>query len=186
MRYNSKQQRREAAAKEFELAAKLASENGMTLRPLAYASSPDDVTQYRIEGPEGAWYKELYPGNQRIYCPDKARQGPFVAMQIGKHWSLLDVVRACIKAVSKEPKTPTPKTAVGITGDAADTRVLLRQILAAISRTEGAEPQSALRDLLTDLRHVADHLKLDFAMATDGSYDVYLEEKSDPEFKFEE
>lgn len=41
----------------------------------------------------------------------------------------------------------------------------------------GIEEQSALRDVLTDLRHLSDERELDFHAAVDGSYEVYLEEK---------
>lgn len=44
---------------------------------------------------------------------------------------------------------------------------------------EGAEAQSALRDILTDLRHEADSLGLDFHEACDGSYEVYHLEKQE-------
>lgn len=179
-------QRREEAAKDFEFAAKVAHEAGLTLRSLAYSGGdPNDVTQYRVEGP--GWYKDLYPGTQRIYCPDKSKQGPFISMAYGKRWMLTDIVRACIAAMKKAGNTPASKgLADSITGDAYNNRQLLRQMINAIAKTEGTDSQSALRDLLTDLRHVIDHMKLDIVMAMDGSYDVYLEEKSDPEFKFEE
>lgn len=42
----------------------------------------------------------------------------------------------------------------------------------------GTDVQSALRDLITDLRHVADVYNLDFHKALDGSYEVYLEERA--------
>jgi len=49
-----------------------------------------------------------------------------------------------------------------------------------ISSDTGADDkQSAFRDLLTDLRHVADHLEVDFNFALDGSYEVYLQEKGE-------
>jgi len=37
--------------------------------------------------------------------------------------------------------------------------------------------QNALRDVLTDFRHLADAKGLDFHKALDGSYEVYLDEK---------
>jgi protocatechuate 3,4-dioxygenase beta subunit len=46
-----------------------------------------------------------------------------------------------------------------------------------IQNAKGIEEQSALRDLLTDLRHVADDLNLDFDFALEGSREVYIEEK---------
>ena len=42
---------------------------------------------------------------------------------------------------------------------------------------EGVTEQSALRDVLTDLRHLSDERKWDFHKALDGSYEVYLEER---------
>jgi len=45
-----------------------------------------------------------------------------------------------------------------------------------IASIEGTEEQCALRDLLTDLRHVANELGLDFEFADSGSFDVYHEE----------
>lgn len=182
---HSNQKRREEAAAQYAEAAKLANENGMDLRPLAYADNPEDVTQYRIEGPEGAWYKEIYPGNQRIYCPDKSKQGPFVSMPFGKRWNLIDVVRACIAAVAKAAKNPM-KRGLEISGEASDTRQFLCELIRAISKFECTGEQEALRDMMTDLRHTVDHLKLDFALASDGSYEVYLEEKGEADYKFEE
>ena len=45
------------------------------------------------------------------------------------------------------------------------------------AHSEGTTPQCALRDLMTDLRHVADDLGLDFDFAGFGSEEVYNEEK---------
>lgn len=50
-----------------------------------------------------------------------------------------------------------------------------------LSTRNETELQFALRDLLTDVRHAADHLGLDMHQALDGSYDVYLEEKPEEE-----
>jgi hypothetical protein len=178
---------REDSAKDFEEAADLATKNGMQLRALAYANSgPEDVTQYRIEG--DGWFKDIYPGTQRIYCPDKSKQGPFVSMKIGKRWGLVDLVNACIKAVARQASVtrgPTGSSEL-LDGNAEHTRILLAMLIGNIAATEGTEPQGALRDLLTDLRHVSDHLKLDYHSAEEGAYDVYLEEKADPEFSFDE
>lgn len=44
---------------------------------------------------------------------------------------------------------------------------------------EGVTEQSALRDVLTDLRHLSDERELNFHKALDGSYEVYLEERND-------
>lgn len=47
----------------------------------------------------------------------------------------------------------------------------------------GGDPQTTMRDLLTDLRHYAAANNLDLGQALDGSYKVFLEEHSDPAFK---
>jgi len=44
---------------------------------------------------------------------------------------------------------------------------------------EGATKQCALRDLLTDIRHLSDANELDFFQALDGSYEVYCEERQE-------
>lgn len=48
--------------------------------------------------------------------------------------------------------------------------------------TDG-DPQTTMRDLLTDLRHYAAAHDLDLGEALDGSYQVFLEEHNDPAFK---
>jgi len=45
------------------------------------------------------------------------------------------------------------------------------------------DPQTTMRDLLTDLRHHAAANNLDLGEALDGSYEVFLEEHNDPTFK---
>jgi hypothetical protein len=45
------------------------------------------------------------------------------------------------------------------------------------------DPQTTMRDLLTDLRHHAAANNLDLGKALDGSYQVFLEEHHDPSFK---
>jgi hypothetical protein len=45
------------------------------------------------------------------------------------------------------------------------------------------DPQTTMRDLLTDLRHYAAANDLDLGEALDGSYQVFLEEHHDPAFK---
>ena len=52
-------------------------------------------------------------------------------------------------------------------------------LIFGVAEKEGTERQFALRDLLTDLRHAADALDLDFFKAMDGSYQVYLKEKAE-------
>lgn len=170
--------RRHEAANCFDEAAKLAEANGMVLAKLAYAGNPNDVTQYRLTGPRDAWYKDLYPGPQRIFCPDKSKQGPFISMRINQRWNLVDIVRACIKAISKEqPAQALTIDSRMFTGDSDNTQAVLTSLITAVSVLEGTDMQGAIRDVMTDLRHVSDKLQLDFHMAEDGSYEVYLEEK---------
>jgi hypothetical protein len=45
------------------------------------------------------------------------------------------------------------------------------------------DPQTTMRDMLTDLRHYAAAHDLDLGEALDGSYQVFLEEHHDPAFK---
>lgn len=63
---------------------------------------------------------------------------------------------------------------------ATDDSKARREQLADLVNEMGGEckcgDQSALRDLLTDLRHAARRLKLDFGKAIDGSEEVYNEE----------
>ncbi len=58
-------------------------------------------------------------------------------------------------------------------------RDALVSLIIGVAAREGTEHQQALRDLLTDIRHAADTLGLDMHQALDGSYDVYLEERTD-------
>lgn len=53
-----------------------------------------------------------------------------------------------------------------------------RAYIKTVADREGTTLQCAFRDVLTDLRHIADELDLDFHSACDGSYVVYLEEKN--------
>lgn len=52
----------------------------------------------------------------------------------------------------------------------------LKSLIQKIAEKEGCPPQAALRDLLTDLRHIATDLDLDFDFAVEGSVEVYAEE----------
>ena len=53
-------------------------------------------------------------------------------------------------------------------------------LIHGISVREGTERQCALRDLLTDLRHAADHLGIDFDEAVVGSGEVFEDEHEQP------
>jgi hypothetical protein len=55
----------------------------------------------------------------------------------------------------------------------------LKTIIKEQQEKDGSDRQSAVRDLLTDVRHLCDNEKIDFYEALRGSYDVYLEEKKD-------
>jgi len=60
-------------------------------------------------------------------------------------------------------------------------QVQLRDMIAEVAAREGTGRQQALRDVLTDLRHVADSEGLDFDGAVVGSADVYMEELAEGE-----
>lgn len=62
-------------------------------------------------------------------------------------------------------------------------KAVLRRTLRAYAKTEECGEQCALRDLLTDLRHLSDELGLDFHAAEDGSYDGYLEERARADYE---
>lgn len=47
---------------------------------------------------------------------------------------------------------------------------------------DGVGKQSAIRDLLTDIRHYCEAKGLDFCAALDGSYDVYCDERYEDDF----
>ena len=55
----------------------------------------------------------------------------------------------------------------------------LESIMARWAVTENCGPQDMLRDVLTDLRHIAEDEGLDFDQAVEGSLEVYEEEKKD-------
>jgi len=63
------------------------------------------------------------------------------------------------------------------------TKATLKSVVEEYDDREGCGRQSALRDLLTDLRHLADDLGLDIHAALDGSYEVYLEERETKELE---
>lgn len=174
------QKLREQASGEFAEASKLASANGMSLRPLAYADNPGDVTQYRIEGPGGRWFKDLYPGAQRIYCPNRAKQGPYVSIPQGARWTLLDIVKLCVRAQHKfEEDKSEPRYRQLFSGDSDDTKVAIAKLVDAVELAEGTDKHGAFRDILTDARHVAKKLGLDFSELVIGSYDVWVEESDE-------
>lgn len=56
----------------------------------------------------------------------------------------------------------------------------LLKLIDQVAAKEGTTLQFALRDVLTDLRHIAQVLPLDFEGAIAGSEQVYSEESLDP------
>ena len=166
----------------FAEAEALARANGLTLKKFSVGDTPMD-THYRIGS--DACYKEISPVNQRIYCPDKKKQGPFISMKFGKKWNLLDVVTACVaESQKRDSKEPKRSGAVGtdalLDGSPKHTRMVLQIIMSKlVDSQECDDMQCALRDLLTDIRHIADKKELDFSRACDGSYEVYLQEKDE-------
>lgn len=179
--------KREENAKDFAAAEVLATEHGMKLT--AMTSNLDSKRVYRIEGPGGEWYKDIYPDTQRIYCPDRKKQGPFVAMRIGQRWTLLDLVRVCVNVVAKEAreksKAPPVVAMNTLSGDAYDNRQILLRMLEATERAEECDTQSAFRDILTDMCHIAGIKGVDMDLAVECATAVYIEERDDPEFNFE-
>lgn len=55
-------------------------------------------------------------------------------------------------------------------------KATLQLLLAQCMTEQGTTPQGALRDVLTDLRHIAHEQRLDFDEAVDGSGEVFDEE----------
>jgi hypothetical protein len=53
----------------------------------------------------------------------------------------------------------------------------MKDMIREIAQTQGTNPQGALRDMLTDLRHIAQQENLDFDFAVQGSAEVYEEEQ---------
>ena len=53
----------------------------------------------------------------------------------------------------------------------------LRLALKAWGESQHCDPQSGVRDLLVDIRHVCDAEGIDFHQALDTSYQVYVEER---------
>jgi hypothetical protein len=56
-------------------------------------------------------------------------------------------------------------------------KAVLSRIIRAYAKEHDCDPQAALRDVLTDMRHLSDCMELDWHEAMEGSYDVYLEER---------
>ena len=52
----------------------------------------------------------------------------------------------------------------------------LNRIITEYSDREGTEPHRAIRDVLTDVRHLCDIRKFDFSALDRDGYEVYLQE----------
>lgn len=59
----------------------------------------------------------------------------------------------------------------------------LDTLIAELANAEGTTLQSALRDVLTDLRHIAVAKNLDFELADQGAVQVFEEEQEEAESK---
>ena len=55
----------------------------------------------------------------------------------------------------------------------------LGSVLQRYANKNGTTTDSAVRDILTDLRHICDDQGLDFAERDQGAYEVYCEEKAE-------
>ena len=55
----------------------------------------------------------------------------------------------------------------------------LEKLLSLWTDREGCGPQDMLRDILTDLMHIADEQDLDFYGAISGASEVFLEERDE-------
>jgi len=55
----------------------------------------------------------------------------------------------------------------------------MKKIVESYEKEQGTDTSSAVRDLLTDLRHYCDAKGIDMYVLLDGSYQVYLEEKEE-------
>ncbi len=58
-------------------------------------------------------------------------------------------------------------------------RQKLDALIDEVAETEGTSLQSALRDVLTDLRHIAVARNLDFDFADEGAVQVFEEEEEE-------
>ena len=62
-----------------------------------------------------------------------------------------------------------------------DTMHLLEATIEKYGTAGETSTESAIRDLLTDLRHYCDHHEIAFEDCLDGSLDVYMEEQESAE-----
>lgn len=81
------QNRRQVAIRDFKEASILAAQNGLQL-----SKCDHEGIRFRLKCKD--WIKDIYPGNQRIYCPNPEKSGPFLRLPVS--WQLKDVVLAAI------------------------------------------------------------------------------------------
>lgn len=60
-------------------------------------------------------------------------------------------------------------------------RAMLTDLIRKVAANEGCLPQAALRDILTDLRHIAANNRLGFDHALSSSAEVFAEEQAEAE-----
>jgi len=147
--------RHDVTCDELLEAMTVADKAGLALLVISSVSSPPaecvdvKVVHYRIEGLGGSWFKEIYPDLQRISCPDKDKQGPFISMQIGRTWSLLDVVKACVAETARQVKKQATGTAGSITVHItpSNNRATLVAFVKALAQAKGATPEMVLESM---------------------------------------
>lgn len=79
-----RQARRDSAEQEFEHARMCAERHGMRL--IRHSDA-----HYALHC---GWILDIYPGNQRLYRPDRLPRVPFLKLPEDRDWTLLDVVLA--------------------------------------------------------------------------------------------
>ena len=54
---------------------------------------------FQLYGPIGnGWLLDIYPGNQRLYRPNRLPRAPYLRIDVEDEWTLMDVVRAAVNA----------------------------------------------------------------------------------------
>lgn len=84
--------RREDAASNYAEAARAAKDRGMRL--IRHTDAHYQLRHWRKN-----WLLDLYPGNQRIYRPNREPRAPFLEFE--EEWTLLDVVFAMDAAANR-------------------------------------------------------------------------------------
>jgi len=175
----------------YAAAVKLAEENGLTMRKLVFEDTPGEIAVYRLSGSK--WYKDIYPAKKRIHCPERSRQGPFIAMSRKSDWTLLDVVKVCVKAINKMDRQQQPVRAYTqscVQPDyewfPEDNRKALLEMLERLAKTESTDGTPdywmAFSGMLADMMHLGEYKKFDFKAAIEEATNMYSEDKEDSEF----